>query len=384
MVIKAWNLLNRRRRFTGSVMAILAIMLFSCRQQHKETVFLIKLLHQADVEESSNSVLHHLPPSLQLVGDSLVCMQLSATNFTVYNYFTGQIQQQLSVDTAVLPRLLAEVQAKINPKYLLMNGQESKEAAVPRTRIETIVYDDEQGKYFLFFDAFFYIDSPMVIKGKSEPFNWIMGIPFVTMLDAQLNGTNQYVLLDYGKSSPNFSYGGLLSADKLIVPNYDPQRAGAPGFGMLCSIDLAGTAYTMRNLDLPFDERTVKLQKMNRTEKVCFAASDTLSYYMASGNRIVYSKDNQFHETYRMDTSDHAYDLYVNQGRSQLYLHTLIWEDNKQKSTQIFSLDIQTKKLQKIYSGKEASVVKFINDSTLLKLTENTAEKHYEFELYKY
>ncbi|MBL7713569.1 MAG: hypothetical protein JNL13_13940 [Chitinophagaceae bacterium] len=345
---------------------------------------MLKLLHEAALEQDSNSVVHHLPPCLPLLGDSLVCMKLSATNFTVYNYFTGRILQRLSVDTLALPGLLAKVQEKINPKYTLITAQQSKEVGATRTRIESIVYNKEQGKYFLFFDAAFCLDSPMVYKGKSEPFNWISSVPFVTILDAQRNGTNQYVLLDYGASSPNFSYGGFLIGDKVIVPNYAPERAVKRGFGMLCSIDLADTGYLIRDLNLPFDERMLNLQRQNRTEKVCFAAADGVSYYLAIGNKVLYSKDGLFQEVYRMDTSENIYELYFNRSRKLLFLNTFSRDNNKMKGIRVFSLDLETKALNTFYSGAETAVVQFINDSALLKLSENADQQKYEFAVYTY
>lgn len=365
-------------------MAVVVIILFSCQEKHTKKSSLVSLLHRVAVEEKEGSIIHHLPPYLQVLGDSLVCMKLSATNFTIYNYFTGQIQQRLSIDTGVLPQLLSDVQARINPKYTLITEQQSKEAGAPKTRIESVIYNEKKNEYLLFFLTAFCLDSPMVIKGKSEPFNWISNVPFMTTLDVRRNSTDQYVLLNYGTSSPDFSYTGLLFRNKLILPNYDPERAGTPGFGMLCSIDMADAAYTMRNLDLPFDERSLALQKQNRTQKMCFAAADSVSYYLAYGNSLQHSKNNIFRAVYRLDTGEYVYDIYVNRSRKLLYLNTLSWEENKQKGTRIFSLDLQTKVLKNLYSGSEPSAVKFINDSVLLKLSESPSQKHYAFEVYQY
>lgn len=123
---------------------------------------------------------------------------------------------------------------------------------------------------------------------------------------------------------------------------------------------------------------------MNYAEKVCFSAADSVSYYLAFGNRVLYSKDGLFQEVYRMDSSENIYELYFNRSRNLLFLNTFSRDDNKMNGTRVFSLDLQTQVLKSVYSGAETSAVQFIDDSALLKLSENAEQQKYEFAVYKY
>jgi hypothetical protein len=374
----------KQMKYTISAIIILITFVLSCTNPKNSKKSTIKLVKKTAIEEKGNNVLHHIPLSVQFLGDSLLCIKLNATRFNIYNYYTGSIVKSIELDSNILPKLLSQACANSSRKYRLMSMQEYKEIGIPALTVENAFYKKQEQQLYLFFTASFSIDTFIMIKGVKEPAIASQPLCYVTTLDQNYINSNKYTLLEFSNIGPAFLYGGLMLKDKLVVPNIELEHIGKSGFGMLCAIGLGQECGTVKSIAMPFDKRSIEQRKRHILEKVSFADIDGQSYYVSDGKRIVHCTDSIFTILYSMDDNEHVYNLYYNHTDKQLYINTRFGDQSDLKGSKIFALNISDKKIKLVDSNSKINSIDFVNDSTILSISENDATRAYEFLLYKY
>lgn len=378
MARKRITLPNSRLPYLLATSFLFIHMLFSCNTPKGA----LQEVHSVRIREAGNHILHGLPISIQLLGDSLAGIHFDATRYTIYNYYTGRIVSSLALDSTVLPDLLRQARAHALRDYKLMSVQEGRETGIPVLSVEGVFYNREKQQDYIIITAAFAADTFIEVRGATEPALAAHHIYYVAGLNRHFTATSKYTILKCGNMAPAFLFGGLIQGDRLLVPNIELAHIDSPGYGMLCSIALQQDRGRVSNIPVSLDQRLRAQRKNNILGQVSFANADGRAYYVSDGNRILYCTGDTFRNRYSMDSNEHVYNLYYNRSRHLLYINTRFGESAS--GSKIFTLDTAAGRLNLIdASGSERSV-DFINDSLILSIHKTPDNEHYAFSLYRY
>jgi hypothetical protein len=389
MAKKHITISHNRYKVSFNTMAILiAIVFFSCdNQQNESSNYLIKRVSKVAIEENEHSSLHYIPKSLHLLNDSLICLGLYTPKFSVYNYKTGKIEHQIALDTGIVPTLLTLAQENMDPRFRLMTNVELKENSIPLFRIASIFYDKNLDNFHLFFVVTFGKDTTMEIKGKIEPSLEGHSVIYTTTLNNNFVLNHDYKMMIADKVTPMFLFTGYIHKNNLILPNFDPFKAGDSSIGLLSSVSLNGEKCIASNLMMPFDNRSINLQKRNTSDKISFAHIDENTFFVSDAKRIMKSDGSKFTPFYNveLDNEEHIQDLYYNKAKNRLYVYSSIGSmDEVVHKSKVSYIEVATKKRNTVDSVQQFSSFNFLNDVTALSIQKKDSAQSYEFVTYKY
>lgn len=233
---------------------LIAILFFGCK-----TKFNRLPIQTGSVQvQEEGAVIHKLPKTLIHVRDSLVGMRLSALDYIIFNYYTGEEVKKINIDTNAFQRMIFNAGEMDGENYLFRTPSEMAKSGISPFEIYNICLDDEKpDKWWLFFAVMAYQNDSISLEGETVSAEKFNRLQFIGELDQAFEIKKYYYIHTGPQIFPHAIYSALKIKDSFFTRHVPAEI----DMQVVSIMKLNDSVYTLNRLMLPGEGTTKYIDK---------------------------------------------------------------------------------------------------------------------------